>query len=58
LSNKNLAVGTLIVLVSFVAVALLAEIYLTLQAVNPIAVLAAVTVALIGIAWLKKTTKH
>jgi hypothetical protein len=58
LSNKNFAVGTLIVLVSFIAVALVAEIYLTLQAVNPIAALAAVTVVLIGIAWLKKTTRH
>jgi len=58
LSNKNLAVGTVIVLVSFVAAALVAETYVTLQAINPIAALAAVTVALIGIAWLKKTAKH
>jgi hypothetical protein len=58
LSNKNLAIGTLIVLVCFAAAALVAETYLALQTVNPIAALAAIIVAFIGIAWLKKTTRH
>ena len=57
MSNKNFAIGTLIVLVSIVTVGLLAEAFLTLQGINPIAALAAITVAVIGVVWLKKTAK-
>jgi len=58
MSNKIIAFGTVILFVSIVAIALAAETYLTLQAVNPVAAIAAVTVALIGIAWLHKTARH
>ena len=57
MSNKNFAIGTLIVLVSIVTIGLLAEALLTLQGINPIAALAAITVAVIGVVWLKKTAK-
>jgi hypothetical protein len=36
---------------------LLAESYTTLQSINPVAVLAATTVAVIGLAWFKKVNK-
>jgi hypothetical protein len=57
MGNKNIAIGTVLVLVSIVTIALVAETFLTLQGINPIAALAAVTVAVIGIAWFKKTVK-
>jgi heme/copper-type cytochrome/quinol oxidase subunit 2 len=58
LSNKTIAVGTAIIIISLITLAALsAEIYGTLQSINPIAAAAAVTVAIIGIIWLKKTTK-
>jgi hypothetical protein len=56
LSNRTLAIGTAIVLVSLVTcLALVAESYAIVQSINPIAAIAAITVALIGIAWFKKT---
>jgi hypothetical protein len=57
MSNKNLAIGTLIVLVAIITAGLLAETVLTLQGINPIGVLAAAVIAVIGVAWLKKTAK-
>ncbi len=57
LSRKNLAIGS-IVLVSFLAVAMVvAASYSALQAINPIAALTAVTVAVIGIVWFKKSSR-
>jgi hypothetical protein len=56
LSHKLLALGTAVFLVSFVALmAFLIDSYSALQAFNPIAALTAITVAVIGIAWFKKT---
>ena len=58
MSNKTIAVGTVIIVISFTTLAVLsAEIYGILQTIDPIAALAAVTVAVIGIIWFKKTTK-
>jgi len=55
LSNKTIAISTIII-VSFITLAALsAEIYATLQTINPVAAIAAVTVALIGIIWFRKT---
>jgi hypothetical protein len=56
-SNKNLAIGTAIVLVLTVSAGFLIEVYLALESINPMAAIAAIAVALIGIGWLKKTTK-
>lgn len=56
LSSKNIAIGAVIIVSIITFITLLGEMYVTLQAVNPIAVIAAITVAIIGIAWLRKTT--
>lgn len=57
MSNKAIAVGTVIA-VSFITVAaLLAETYVTAPSINPVAVAAALTVVVIGIAWFKKASK-
>ncbi len=58
MSNKTLALGTVVVLVSIVAVTLVVGAGLMLQAINPLAALAAVAVALVGLAWFKKTAKN
>jgi hypothetical protein len=56
LSNKTFAIGTAIVLVSLITcLALFAESYAIVQSINPIAAIAAITVALIGLAWFKRT---
>jgi hypothetical protein len=57
LGNKIVAIGAVIFLVSILTTALAAETYLTFQSINPAAAIAAVAVAIIGIAWLKKTAK-
>jgi hypothetical protein len=57
LSNKNLAIGTAIVLVLIVSVSFLGEGFLAVESINPIAAFAAITVALIGVVWLKKAAK-
>jgi lipopolysaccharide export LptBFGC system permease protein LptF len=57
LSRKNLAIGTAVILVSFITVmGFLTTSHAALQAINPIAALTAVTVAIVGIAWFKKTS--
>ncbi len=60
MSHKNLAVGGLAVFVSvIVAAAVLATSYTalsSLQAINPVAALTAITVALIGVVWFKKAS--
>jgi hypothetical protein len=56
LSTKNIAIGA-VILVSIISfISLLGETYIALQSINPIAIIAAVTVAFIGIIWFKKTT--
>ncbi len=57
MSHKILFVGTGVVLVSFITlIVLLTTFYASMQAFNPIAALTAITVAIIGIAWFKKTS--
>jgi heme/copper-type cytochrome/quinol oxidase subunit 2 len=58
LSNKTIAVGTVIIAISLITLAALsAEVYATLQSINPVAAAAAVAVAVIGLIWFKKTSK-
>jgi len=58
LSHKNLALGSLAVIVSFIVlIAFLATSYTALQAINPVAAFTALFVAVIGIVWFKKTTR-
>jgi hypothetical protein len=55
--HKKLVVCGVIVLVSFLAVvAFLASSNPALQAINPLAALTAVTVAVLGFAWFKKSS--
>ncbi len=58
MSNRNIAVGTVAVLVSIAVLVLAAETYFTLQTINPTAAIGAVTVALIGFVWFKKTSRR
>jgi len=55
-SHKNLAIGTAAILVfSITLTAVLTTSYSAIETINPIAALTAITVAIIGIAWFKKT---
>jgi hypothetical protein len=56
LSIKNITISAVIIVSIVTFITLLWETYTTLQGINPIAVAAAVTVAVIGIAWFKKTS--
>ncbi len=58
MSNRNIAVGTVAVLVSIAVLVLAAETYFTLQTINATAAIGAVTVALIGFVWFKKTSRR
>lgn len=55
LSSKNIVINAVIIVSIITFITLLGEAYLTIQSVNPIAVIAAVTVAVAGVAWFKKT---
>ena len=56
MSHKNLAVGTAAILVfSITLTALLTSSFSAIENINPIAALTAITVAIIGMAWFKKT---
>jgi hypothetical protein len=58
LNNKNVAIGTVIILVSVITcLAFFTETYTTLLSINPAAAIVAITVAVIGIVWFKKTAK-
>ncbi|MGD6850800.1 MAG: hypothetical protein ACQCN6_01920 [Candidatus Bathyarchaeia archaeon] len=57
MSHKNLAIGSIAVLVSLLAVMVfVATCSSALQAINPFAALTAVAVAVIGLAWFKKSS--
>jgi len=56
-NNKNLAIGTIIILVLIVSVGFLGKVFLAVERINPTAAIAAITVALIGVLLLKKTAK-
>jgi hypothetical protein len=56
MSHKNLALGTAAILVFAITLtALLMISYSVIETINPIAALTAITVAIIGITWFKKT---
>ncbi len=57
MSHKTIAVSTIIVVTFVTLTALLTESYAVLQSINPIAVLAAAAVIVIGLAWFKKASK-
>jgi hypothetical protein len=58
LSSKNLAIGTIVLLFSLIAfLSFFSSTYEKMQSLNPIAVIGALTVAVIGIIWFKKTAK-
>ena len=58
MSHRNLALGTVIIVITLVAFTLLAaETYAALQTINPLAVFAAVVVVVIGLAWFKKSVR-
>lgn len=58
MNNKNVAIGTVIILVSVITfIAFFTETYTTLLSINPAAAMVAITVAVIGIVWFKKTAK-
>jgi hypothetical protein len=54
MSHRNLAIGTVVFLVTMFALVTFLAFTSALQAVNPVAAITAVTVALIGIVWFKK----
>jgi hypothetical protein len=57
-SNRTIAVSTAIIVISLVTLtALLSETYTTLQSINPIAVMAAAVVVVVGLVWFKKASK-
>jgi hypothetical protein len=55
LNSKNVAINAVIIGSIITFITLLGNTYVTIQGVNPIAVIASITVALVGIAWFKKT---
>jgi hypothetical protein len=55
MSTKSLAVGTAVTLLFFITCITLYLINTALQYINPVAVLAAVVVAVIGMVWFKKS---
>jgi hypothetical protein len=57
MSHKSLAIGTVLVLVSLLAVVTFLATTSIMQAINPVAALTALTVALIGIVWFRKASK-
>jgi predicted tellurium resistance membrane protein TerC len=57
-SHRNLAIGTIVFLVSILGLVMLFAMTSVLQAVNPLAAVTALTVALIGIVWFKKASNQ
>ncbi len=56
MSRKNLAMGTVVIFFFIALTAFLTTSYSAIETINPIAALTAITVAIIGIAWFKKTS--
>jgi hypothetical protein len=57
MKHKNSIIGAALILVSLVTfVAFIITISTNLQAINPIATLTAIAVAVIGIVWFKRTS--
>jgi hypothetical protein len=56
-SHKNFAIGTIVFLASISGVVMLLAVNSVLQAVNPVAAVTALTVALIGMVWFKRVSR-
>jgi len=56
--SKNLAVSAIIIGSVITFSALFEEAYITFHNINPVAIIAALTVIVIGLAWFKKTTNR
>ncbi len=58
MTKRTLAIGAVLILFSLVStVTVFTAAYSTFQSINPAAALAAVTVAVIGFVWFKKTSR-
>jgi hypothetical protein len=58
LSKRTIAIGAIVVLFSLVStITVFTAAYTALQSINPAAALAAVTVAVIGFLWFKRTSR-
>ncbi|MGD6933594.1 MAG: hypothetical protein ACQCN5_05250 [Candidatus Bathyarchaeia archaeon] len=57
MSSKSLAVGTAVVLLALVSFIAVYSVTTAIQYINPIAVIGAVIVLVIGMAWFKKSIK-
>jgi hypothetical protein len=57
LSNKNIAVGATILVSMIAFITLLTETYMTFRGFDPVAIAAAIIVAVIGLVWFRKTIK-
>ncbi len=55
MSSKNIAVSAVIITSIITFSALLEEAYIMFHSINPVAIIAALTVVVIGLAWFKKT---
>ncbi|MGD6809253.1 MAG: hypothetical protein ACQCN3_06090 [Candidatus Bathyarchaeia archaeon] len=55
MSSKSLAVGTAVVLLALISCIAFYSVTTVIQYVNPVAVVGAVVVLVIGIAWFKKS---
>ncbi|XHH08956.1 MAG: hypothetical protein ACFCUE_15540 [Candidatus Bathyarchaeia archaeon] len=55
MSSKGLAVGTAVVLLALVSCIAFYSVTTALQYINPVAVVGAVVVLVIGMAWFKKS---
>lgn len=57
MSKRTIAIGAILVLFSLVtSLTVFTAAYTAIQSINPAAAVAAVTVALLGILWFKKTS--
>jgi hypothetical protein len=56
MSHKYLAIGTAAILFFSIALTALLTAYSVIETLNPIATLTAIAVAIIGLAWFKKTS--
>jgi hypothetical protein len=54
LNSKYITIGAVIIVSIITFITLLGDTYIILQGINPIALLGAIAVAVIGITWFKK----
>jgi uncharacterized membrane protein YwzB len=58
LISKNVVIGTLVVVVSFIgSLIFITATWADLQSINPAGVIAAITVTVIGVIWFRRTVK-